>query len=154
MVIFGNKLIHQNCFSFVRINSLNTDNITKVEYYCVLNNTWIASKILDLSVDNTEIEYKQSLKHNRPSIIGRSATINTTLGYNNFESEFPKPPNENNKGLQGNDASSQKSKGEMLCRIWLSEDSTDKNPLISPWKCSGTMKFIHLECLKEWLASK
>ena len=29
-----------------------------------------------------------------------------------------------------------------------------ENPLIHPCKCDGTMKFIHIECLREWLNSK
>ena len=41
-----------------------------------------------------------------------------------------------------------------LCRICLSEDNESLNPLFSPCKCSGTMKYIHLDCLKEWLNSK
>jgi E3 ubiquitin-protein ligase DOA10 len=28
------------------------------------------------------------------------------------------------------------------------------NPLISPCNCTGTMGFIHLKCLKQWLDSK
>lgn len=40
------------------------------------------------------------------------------------------------------------------CRICLSESSTSIDPLISPCKCSGTMRNIHLNCLKEWLKSK
>ena len=40
-------------------------------------------------------------------------------------------------------------------RIWLSEDQGEESdPLISPWKCSGTMKYIHLKWLTEWLESK
>ena len=40
-------------------------------------------------------------------------------------------------------------------RICLSEDHGDlSDPLISPWKCSGTMKYIHLKWLTEWLESK
>jgi E3 ubiquitin-protein ligase DOA10 len=34
------------------------------------------------------------------------------------------------------------------------EDDMLKNPLISPCKCDGTMKFIHMDCLREWLNSK
>lgn len=41
-----------------------------------------------------------------------------------------------------------------LCRICLSEESDPLNPLFSPCKCNGTMKHIHLACLKEWLNSK
>lgn len=39
------------------------------------------------------------------------------------------------------------------CRIWFNEEETD-NPLISPCKCSGSLKFIHYRCLKSWLESK
>lgn len=42
-----------------------------------------------------------------------------------------------------------------ICRICLCEEE-DKhvNPLITPCKCAGTMKHIHIECLREWLNSK
>ena len=46
------------------------------------------------------------------------------------------------------------SSGCLVCRICLSEDITPENPLISPCKCSGTMKMIHIDCLREWLNSK
>lgn len=42
----------------------------------------------------------------------------------------------------------------LVCRICLSEESDDTNPLISPCKCAGTMKMIHIDCLREWLNSK
>ena len=42
----------------------------------------------------------------------------------------------------------------MSCRICLSDSQTDSNPLISPCKCAGTMKFIHIDCLQEWLRSR
>ena len=76
------------------------------------------------------------------------------MEYNTFENEQLHRSNEPSKGLPAHESMSQKSKGEMLWRICLSEDSSDENPLISPWKCSGTMKYIHLACLKEWLSSK
>jgi E3 ubiquitin-protein ligase DOA10 len=44
--------------------------------------------------------------------------------------------------------------GQEVCRICLSEDVTNTNPLISPCKCAGTMKMIHIDCLREWLNSK
>ena len=40
------------------------------------------------------------------------------------------------------------------CRICLSEVFEPENPLISPCKCGGTMKFIHLKCLQHCLMSK
>jgi E3 ubiquitin-protein ligase DOA10 len=44
--------------------------------------------------------------------------------------------------------------GVRTCRICLGEDSEPENLLISPCKCSGTMKFIHVKCLQEWLNGK
>jgi E3 ubiquitin-protein ligase DOA10 len=40
------------------------------------------------------------------------------------------------------------------CRICLDESDTPDNPFITPCKCDGSMKHIHLTCLREWLDSK
>lgn len=40
------------------------------------------------------------------------------------------------------------------CRICLSEDNEKSNPLISPCHCKGTMKWIHLICLKQCIKNK
>ncbi len=39
------------------------------------------------------------------------------------------------------------------CKICLSEEDSE-NPMISPCKCTGSMQYIHLNCLKEWLEGK
>ena len=41
-----------------------------------------------------------------------------------------------------------------ICRFCLCEDNDEDNPLIAPCKCAGTMKYIHFECLRNWLKSK
>lgn len=43
---------------------------------------------------------------------------------------------------------------KLPCRICLSEVYLPENPLISPCKCTGTMKYIHLTCLQMCLKSK
>lgn len=41
------------------------------------------------------------------------------------------------------------------CRICFCEGGFDGlNPLISPCKCSGSVKYIHLNCLRKWLTTK
>ena len=41
------------------------------------------------------------------------------------------------------------------CRICFSDGSFEgKNPLISPCNCTGSVKYIHLNCLRKWLTSK
>ena len=45
-------------------------------------------------------------------------------------------------------------KEKPTCRICLGDDYDDKNPLINPCRCSGTMKYLHLECLRQLVKSK
>ena len=41
------------------------------------------------------------------------------------------------------------------CRICLSEEiDSETNPLITPCKCIGSIQYVHLICLKQWLESK
>jgi hypothetical protein len=46
------------------------------------------------------------------------------------------------------------SKATVACRFCWGTDSTEENPCIVPCKCSGSVGFIHFECLKNWLATK
>ena len=38
-----------------------------------------------------------------------------------------------------------------LCRICYGEEESGDNPLVQPCTCSGSMKYIHLNCLKTWI---
>jgi len=61
---------------------------------------------------------------------------------------------DNDKKSEGE---SVKSEEKLTCRICLAEEEEGfdpENPMISPCKCDGTMKHIHLTCLKEWLVSR
>ena len=43
---------------------------------------------------------------------------------------------------------------QKICRICLGEENEDENPLITICKCSGSMKYIHTECLRDWVMTK
>ena len=45
-------------------------------------------------------------------------------------------------------------KNKAICRICYGDDTSDENPLICPCICKGSMKYIHYDCLKNWLNSK
>ena len=48
-----------------------------------------------------------------------------------------------------------KNKKKAVCRIcYIEEEDGIENPLIQPCKCSGSLKFIHLKCLKQWILTK
>ena len=70
--------------------------------------------------------------------------------------------NENNKELISSNESEEKNyeidkkkENKKICRICYMEEMDKKNnPLIKPCKCSGSMKYIHYECLLHWLKTK
>ena len=45
-------------------------------------------------------------------------------------------------------------KSKIICRLCYLNESTIDDPLISPCNCSGTMKYIHLSCLKKSIKLK
>ena len=45
-------------------------------------------------------------------------------------------------------------KNKAICRICYGDDTSEQNPLICPCICKGSMKYIHYDCLKNWLNSK
>ena len=108
---------------------------------------------LNQSLDNTEIDYKQPFKNERNSTLNvpRLQTMNTNIEYIGPDKETGVQMDDNRPSI--NISGSQTSK-DNTWRIWLSDEFDSDNPMISPWKCSGTMKYIHLDCLKEWLDSK
>lgn len=43
---------------------------------------------------------------------------------------------------------------EHMCRVCWLDGADDSNPLISACKCTGSVEFLHVDCLKKWLHSK
>lgn len=56
--------------------------------------------------------------------------------------------------LGGEILATRSSENNNYCRICCSEENSDNNPLVSLCKCSGSIKFIHVTCIKLWLKSK
>lgn len=42
--------------------------------------------------------------------------------------------------------------GAPQCRFCLEAEATRQNPLIAPCDCRGSVRFIHSECLRRWIA--
>eukprot|EP00826_Nyctotherus_ovalis_P016440 TRINITY_DN14754_c0_g1_i3.p1 TRINITY_DN14754_c0_g1~~TRINITY_DN14754_c0_g1_i3.p1 ORF type:complete len:211 (+),score=20.97 TRINITY_DN14754_c0_g1_i3:426-1058(+) len=46
-------------------------------------------------------------------------------------------------------------RSDVKCRICLCEDNEKSNPIItSPCECLGSVRYIHWDCLQQWLKSK
>ena len=60
-----------------------------------------------------------------------------------------------NNDSKDNESKETKNKKSQICRIcYLGEYDKINNPLIKPCKCSGSMKYIHYECLLHWIKTK
>ncbi|CAG9328886.1 unnamed protein product [Blepharisma stoltei] len=60
----------------------------------------------------------------------------------------------NSEDPETNEMQEEKNEESMPCRICLSEITSPLDPLIAPCKCAGTMKYVHINCLKEWLKNR
>lgn len=41
-----------------------------------------------------------------------------------------------------------------LCRICQMGQTSSLNPLIEPCRCTGSLQYVHQDCIKKWLRSK
>ena len=41
-----------------------------------------------------------------------------------------------------------------LCRICQMGETSNSNPLIEPCRCTGSLQYVHQDCIKKWLRSK
>ena len=43
---------------------------------------------------------------------------------------------------------------EGSCKICLTDEATESDPLVNPCNCTGSCAVIHLNCLKNWINNK
>ena len=62
----------------------------------------------------------------------------------------------NIKKMTQKDIFSKLEKMKRVCRIcYLEEDENNlEDPLVQPCKCTGSVKFIHLSCLRKWISTR
>ncbi len=119
-------------------NSINEELI-------IYNNNKKNTNILD-KVDSAKTISERKNKENEKDKKNENNTNNNNLNSinNKLKYLYIKLKNVNEKNLK-----------PLKCRICFCEGTfEDKNPLISPCNCTGSVKYIHLNCLRKWLTSK
>ena len=112
------------------------------------------SQSLNLNEDFNNFE------NNNNHLEEQNERINNETGSNDNIQKTSNNINDNkNKDLISCNESEKNSemikKNRKICRICYMEENDKKiNPLIKPCKCSGSMKYIHYECLLHWLKTK
>jgi hypothetical protein len=154
-------------------NDKNDKNITK--YITTNENVEIKSELNDLSRDSNRFELKNIdndlIVKNRENHVVTEAQEpiqDLAIKRNNTKTELPEKVQiltlQNN--INGNDKiknvkkskfafNANKKTNEKLCRICYGEEEDPKeNPIVQPCHCSGSCKYIHLQCLKHWIMTK
>ena len=91
------------------------------------------------------------------SKVGSTKELFSMTKKNNKKTKDKVEKNKNEKKIDKKnekDENNQKNKSNRICRICYGDETTTENPLICPCICKGSMKYIHYECLKNWLNSK
>ena len=73
---------------------------------------------------------------------------------NNSVTESTNPNKTNTKKSLNKNSNKSIHKCNKICRICYMEESDEANPLVQPCICSGSMKYIHLNCLKHWINTR
>lgn len=106
--------------------------------------------------DNKTIPLYQLLKSelNKPNIIKQSNNIETinTLGNEIKKTEDNLTSVNTLTNMRGNNKSNTSGKPE-ACKICY-EGRSEANVLLNPCLCEGSMKYIHLNCLKTWITKQ
>ena len=105
-------------------------------------------KIGRISIRIKMIKFSKSSNDNKnKNTDNNNISINTDFSQN--LKEIKHEQNNLKKNLEINETDT-KSENK-ACRICYNDDETDDNPLVQPCICSGSMKYIHLSCLKTWI---
>jgi hypothetical protein len=97
-------------------------------------------KTIKFSKNNSRNKTKTKTESNKAN---DNKSINTNFSQNLKEIQTLKNSHKINEDKELNPTK--------LCRICYGEEETEENPLVQPCTCSGSMKYIHLGCLKTWI---
>ena len=141
---------------------LKIDTICMGEIYesCQINSNLLKNKKRQIS--NNNIKYNKNINNLKTNSMRKSYVIEESKvsvnGLNDHEISEDGVTN-NQKEIINNNVSEfsiQDSSRNLkpTCRICFLTNSDEENPLISPCKCSGSMKNIHYLCLKKCIEIK
>ena len=143
LYLTGNAKLNQDKNSLFGLENSNLQKIESLDY-TIKNKEPFLSKV-DSSKELFSIsKKKQKIDKDKDKIIDKANEKNNKNEQKIKMNEKNNIKEENTKNL----------KNKPICRICYGDDTTEDNPLICPCICKGSMKYIHYECLKNWLNSK
>ena len=112
-----------------------------------------ARRISEMSLGDTQMLSRRSTETGMDAMVRMHSSANYSFDMQkaNLDAEDEM---ENNNSAKRDISDVKASTENMVCRICLSEEELPDHELITPCKCAGSMRFIGLSCLKEWLEGK
>ena len=101
---------------------------------------------------NNIITTTNDININNNNVLNCNISLNTEINLQEIQvnSHFYRKKSTSKLKLKSNNKLKE-GKKEFFCRICYEEKDDNNNPLVQPCNCHGTLKYIHLKCLKQWL---
>ena len=133
----------------LHLNDRKEINAKKNRIYSLANQRNATDPNLD---DKIQILNLNTNNNNNNNNKDNNININTN---NNNNIRFQDEIEDTKNNIEKKESKKIKLKKSRICRIcYLEEESELDNPLVHPCKCSGSLKYIHLKCLKHWIMTK
>ena len=132
----------------LNLNDRKEVNAKKNRIYSLANQRNATDPNLDDKIQILNLNTNNNNNNNKDNNIN----INTN---NNNNIRFQDEIEDTKNNIEKKESKKIKLKKSRICRIcYLEEESELDNPLVHPCKCSGSLKYIHLKCLKHWIMTK
>ena len=142
-IVNGHEVI-KGSFSSQDIIDNNEDDKSSINFINIDKENLTKKKIFNKTLLSRNLSFSSSFPKVNKITLKKKKTFNLI-----FDKFKPNNSDYNNKNNNDN------SKNKKICRVcYCGEESPTENPLINPCECKGSMKYIHYECLKNWLDSK
>lgn len=160
--ILKNKSLNDNCSNYIDDSNANL-NIFESRHIIKTENNDSISK------GNNELLQLQIGKNKRNSYLNSNLTIENNNNNKIKNLDYYKDNYINNKSIETKNNNqnfstkdlvkiqnnkSNVNKEDIICRVCLIDSIDNNDPLICPCNCTGSVKFVHLSCLKNWIKSK
>ena len=133
------KLLNQNN----KKKNNNNDLASSISMDKINNLKEIGTNAVNDNIEEISINNNINNEHEKNDYFSMNIKRNTTIEMKNIEKNNDDDSSDKNSDSQ-----------QKICRICYQEEDNENNPLIQPCLCSGSMKFIHLKCLKQWINTR
>ena len=131
----------------LHLNDRKEINAKKNRIYSLANQRNATDPNLDDKIQILNLNTNNNNNNNKDN--------NININANNNNLRFQDEIEDTKNNIEKKESKKIKLKNSRICRIcYLEEESELDDPLVHPCKCSGSLKYIHLKCLKHWIMTK